>query len=63
VHRRRRVYVEHVISELKTFRVIGSLHIYRHSLWHMLYLVELCAGLSKRGANLINGELYWHFVE
>jgi len=48
LHRRRRVYVEHVIGELKTFRVISSLHIYRHSRWHMSSLVELCAGLSKR---------------
>ena len=57
------MYVEHVISKLKTFRVNRSLHIYRHSLWHMLYLVALCAGLSKRRAGLINGELCWHFVE
>jgi len=29
------------------------------SRWHMVCLVELCAGLSKRGADLINGELCW----
>jgi len=51
------VYVEHAIGELKTFRVIGSLHIYRHSRWHMSSLVELYAGLSKLCADLINGEL------
>ncbi|VDI80370.1 Hypothetical predicted protein [Mytilus galloprovincialis] len=55
MHRKRRVYVEHVIKELKTFKVIGSL--YRHPRWEMASIVELCAALSKRRADNI-GENY-----
>ncbi|XP_071146166.1 uncharacterized protein [Mytilus edulis] len=51
LHRKRRVYVEHVIKELKTFRVIGGL--YRHPRWEMSSIVELCAALAKRRADLI----------
>ncbi|CAC5384042.1 unnamed protein product [Mytilus coruscus] len=51
LHRKRRVYVEHVIKELKTFRVIGAL--YRHPRWEMSSIVEMCAALAKRRADLI----------
>ncbi|CAC5415220.1 unnamed protein product [Mytilus coruscus] len=51
LHRKRRVYVENVIKELKTFRVIGTL--YRHPRWEMSSIVELCAALAKRRADLI----------
>ncbi|CAC5415812.1 unnamed protein product [Mytilus coruscus] len=51
LHRKRRVYVEHIIKELKTFRVIGAL--YRHPRWEMASIVELCAALAKRRADLI----------
>ncbi|CAC5407160.1 unnamed protein product [Mytilus coruscus] len=51
LHGKRRVYVEHVIKELKTFRVIGAL--YRHPRWEMSSIVELCTALAKRRADLI----------
>ncbi|CAC5418870.1 unnamed protein product [Mytilus coruscus] len=54
LHRNRRVYVEHVIKEIKTFKVIGSL--FRHPRWKLSSIVELCAGLAKRRADL-SGEL------
>ena len=44
-HRQGRVYVEHVIKEIKTYKIIGSL--YRHPRWQMTSIVELCVGLSK----------------
>ncbi|VDI45215.1 Hypothetical predicted protein [Mytilus galloprovincialis] len=46
LHRKRRVYVEHIMKEFKTFRVVGSL--YRHPRWQMASIVELCVGLSQR---------------
>ncbi|CAC5385214.1 unnamed protein product [Mytilus coruscus] len=55
LHRNRRVYVEHVIKEIKTFKVIGSL--FRHPRWKLSSIVELCAGLAKRRADLLSGEL------
>ena len=41
-----RIEVEHIIRELKLFRVIGSL--YRHPREKMAQLVELCGGLAVR---------------
>ncbi|CAC5413927.1 unnamed protein product [Mytilus coruscus] len=55
LHRNLRVYVEHVIKEIKTFKVIGSL--FRHPRWKLSSIVELCAGLAKRRADLLSGEL------
>ncbi|CAC5397737.1 unnamed protein product [Mytilus coruscus] len=54
LHRKRRVYVEHVIKELKTFRVIGAL--YRHPRWEMSSIVELRAALAKKRADLIKDQ-------
>jgi hypothetical protein len=51
--RRYRIYVEHVIKEIKTFRVIGSL--YRHPRWELACLVELCAGMAQRRVRIIEG--------
>jgi hypothetical protein len=45
LHRQHGIYVEHVMKELKTVRVIGS--IYRHLRWELAPFVEICAGLSK----------------
>ena len=42
----KRVYVEHLIKELQTYRVIGTL--LRHPRWQLENLVELCAGLAQR---------------
>ena len=42
------VYIEHVVGQMKTFKVIGSL--YRHSRRRMSEVVKLCAGLSQRQA-------------
>ncbi|CAG2212839.1 unnamed protein product [Mytilus edulis] len=52
LHKKRRIFVEHVIKELKTFRVIGA--IYRHTRWELSCIVETCAGLAKRRAEFIN---------
>ncbi|CAC5380009.1 unnamed protein product [Mytilus coruscus] len=54
LHKKRRVFVEHVINEIKKFRVIGA--IYRHTIarWELSCIVELCAGLAKRRAEFIN---------
>ncbi|MES9881482.1 MAG: transposase family protein [Sedimenticola sp.] len=49
--RSRRVYVEHVIKEIKTFRVIGG--IYRHKRHFLAHITELCAGLSQRKAEFL----------
>ena len=49
--RARRVYIEHVVKDLKTFRVIGK--VYRHNRRHLAALIELCAGLSQRKADLL----------
>ena len=45
-----RVYVEHVIRKLKSFKVIGS--VWRHPREKLNKIVELCAGLVERQINL-----------
>ena len=40
------MYVEHVIKDINTFRVIGSL--FRNPTWEMASIVEVCASLGKR---------------
>ena len=45
-HSQLRVYVEHVIRQLKIYRVIGSL--FRHPRWKMTAIVDICAGLATR---------------
>ena len=49
--RSRRVYVEHVIKEIKTYKCIGG--IYRHQRQLLANVVELCAGLSQRKADFL----------
>lgn len=56
VLRSHRIYVEHVIKHLKTFRVVGSIY-YRHPRWEMSMIVELAAGLAQRRVTLFD-ELY-----
>ena len=56
VHRKRRVYVEHVMKELKTFRIVGS--IFKRPRWELSCIMELCAGLSKKRADLIKTVFY-----
>ena len=43
---KKRVYAEHLIKELKIYRIIGIL--YRHPRWEVANIVEFCAGLSQR---------------
>lgn len=50
--RAKRIYVEHIIKHLKTFRVIGSL--YRHPRHSVSRLTELCAGFSQRRVDLFD---------
>ena len=50
IHKSHRVYVEHVIGQLKTCRCIGR--IFRHQRQHMARLVELCVALSQRRVEL-----------
>ena len=47
---KRRVKVEHVFKEVKTYQAIGQ--IWRHPRWLMPVCVELVALLSERGARL-----------
>ena len=44
--RKRRVFVEHVIKEIKTFKIIGSL--YWHPRWMIASIVDLGSSLTKR---------------
>ncbi len=50
--RSRRVYVEHIIKDLKTFRVVTGIHRNRRELFPSI--VELCAGLAQRKIDFIN---------
>lgn len=47
-----RVYVEHAIRRLKTFRVVGTL--WRHRRNELNQIVELCAGLVERQHDLFS---------
>ena len=49
---RRRIKVEHVFKEIKTFKAIGQL--WRHSRWLMPVCVELAAFLSERRARFFS---------
>jgi hypothetical protein len=51
--RSRQVYVEHVIGALKNYRVLSSLYTYRHLRGYTTSIVELCAGLAVRSAELM----------
>ena len=46
LHKQGSVYVEHVIKEIKTYRIIDSL--YRHPRRQMDSIVEVCVVFSKR---------------
>ena len=48
-----RVYVEHIISNFKHYKVIGFM--YRHPRWMLPSIVELCAGLTVRRIDLFQG--------
>ena len=50
VHKRHRVYVEHVIAELKCYKIISSIH--RHSKTKLKKLVKLCACLAQRRVDI-----------
>ena len=50
--RAHRVYVEHVIGKLKTFRVIGT--VYRHQRDCFRQIVEICASLSQRRVHIFD---------
>ena len=43
-HSQLRVYIEHIIKQIKIYRVIGSL--FRHLRWKMTAIVDICAGLA-----------------
>ena len=47
---KRRVKIEHVFKEMKTYKAIGQ--IWRHPHWLMLVCVELVALLSERRVRL-----------
>ena len=49
---RRRIKVEHVFKEIKTFKAIGQL--WRHPRWLMPACVELAAFLSERRARFFS---------
>lgn len=51
--RKHRIYVEHLIKHIKTFRVVGSLY-YRHSRRRIAQIVELAAGLAQRRLKLFD---------
>jgi hypothetical protein len=51
LHRHKRVYVEHLFKEIKTFRVIAS--VCRHDRWQIASIVELCAGLAQRRVDML----------
>ena len=46
----RRVFVEHVISQFKTYRAVKG--IYRHTRWFMPVVADVCACLAQRRIRL-----------